>query len=143
MPRATTCRSAADLVAAGLAPPEALVELERVAARYAVSLTPGLGELIDRADRHDPIARQFVPDPAELDRQAEETADHLEELTNQATSEKPKPSYWNLSKEGIIDAAKAVGEVGKTAIELVAKLGTTAPPWSKVEKRSELREAEA
>jgi lysine 2,3-aminomutase len=69
-------------VAAGLAPPEALMELERVAARYAVSLTPGLGELIDPADRHDPIARQFVPDPAELDRRAEETADPIGDDAN-------------------------------------------------------------
>jgi lysine 2,3-aminomutase len=82
MPRVLTCRSAADLVAAGLAPPEALMELERVAARYAVSVTPGLGELIDPADRHDPIARQFVPDPAELDRQAEETADPIGDDAN-------------------------------------------------------------
>jgi lysine 2,3-aminomutase len=79
---ATTHRSAADLVAAGLAPPEALVALERVAARYAVSLTPDLGELIDPADRHDPIARQFVPDPAELDRQADESADPISDDAN-------------------------------------------------------------
>jgi lysine 2,3-aminomutase len=77
MPRATTHRSAADLVTAGLAPPEALMELERVAARYAVSLTPELGELIDTADRYDPIARQFVPDAAELDRRADESADPI------------------------------------------------------------------
>jgi lysine 2,3-aminomutase len=72
-----THRSAADLVAAGLAPPETLVELERIAARYAVSLTSDLAALIDPADRHDPIARQFVPDPAELDRQAAETPDPI------------------------------------------------------------------
>jgi lysine 2,3-aminomutase len=77
MPRSMTHRNAADLVAAGLAPPEALAELERVAARYAVSLTPELGALIDPADRHDPIARQFVPDAAEFDRQAEESADPI------------------------------------------------------------------
>jgi lysine 2,3-aminomutase len=82
MPRATTHRSAADLVAAGLAPPQALMELERVAARYAVSLTPDLGELIDPADPHDPIARQFVPDPAELDRQAGESADPIGDDAN-------------------------------------------------------------
>ena len=37
-------------------------EIERVAARYAVSLTPDMAELIDPSDPHDPIARQFVPD---------------------------------------------------------------------------------
>jgi lysine 2,3-aminomutase len=82
MRSATTHRSAADLVAAGLAPSEALLELERVAARYAVSLTPDLAELIDPADRHDPIARQFVPDPAELDRQAGESVDPIGDDAN-------------------------------------------------------------
>jgi lysine 2,3-aminomutase len=77
MPPAMTHRSAADLVAAGLAPRETLLELERVAQRYAVALTPDLGELIDPADRHDPIARQFIPDPAELDRQPGESADPI------------------------------------------------------------------
>jgi lysine 2,3-aminomutase len=82
MPGATTHRSAADLVAAGLAPPEALMELQRVAARYAVSLTPDLAELIDPADRHDPIARQFIPDPAELERQPGESADPIGDDAN-------------------------------------------------------------
>ena len=77
MPRAVTHRSAADLVTAGLAPSEMLEQLERVAARYAVVLTPDLGALIDPADRHDPIARQFVPDPAELDRRPGESADPI------------------------------------------------------------------
>ena len=36
-----------------------------------------MAELIDRADPHDPIARQFVPDAAELDSQAEERADPI------------------------------------------------------------------
>src|ERR1019366_9937350 len=77
MPRAVTHRSAADLVTAGLAPSEMLEQLERVAARYAVVLTPDLGALIAPADRHDPIARQFVPDPAELDRRPGESADPI------------------------------------------------------------------
>ena len=55
-----------ELVAAGLAPPEKLADLARVAARYAVAITPEIAALIDRADPHDPIARQFVPDVAEL-----------------------------------------------------------------------------
>src|SRR5436309_604296 len=55
------------LVEAGFAPPQRLAELERVAARYAVSLTPEVTELIDPADPFDPIARQFIPDPKELE----------------------------------------------------------------------------
>jgi lysine 2,3-aminomutase len=54
------------LVKAGLAPPEKRTGLEHVAARYAVAVTPALAGLIDPLDRDDPIARQFVPDVAEL-----------------------------------------------------------------------------
>ncbi|HEY6257389.1 MAG TPA: lysine-2,3-aminomutase-like protein [Xanthobacteraceae bacterium] len=77
MPRAVTHRSAAELVTAGLARPQALAALERVAAHYAVALTEDLAELIDTADPHDPIARQFVPDPAELDIAGGELADPI------------------------------------------------------------------
>jgi lysine 2,3-aminomutase len=55
------------LIEAGLAPPERLHELERVAARYAVSLTPEVADLIDPVDPADPIARQFIPDFREVD----------------------------------------------------------------------------
>src|SRR5689334_9569641 len=61
---ARTLRHPTELVAAGLAPPERLGELAAVAARYAVAISPAIAELIDPSDPHDPIARQFVPDPA-------------------------------------------------------------------------------
>ena len=61
--RPTTLRSAADLVAQGLAAPSDEATLERVAQRYAVAVTTHLADLID-AD--DPIARQFVPSADEL-----------------------------------------------------------------------------
>ena len=57
-------RSAQDLVAAGLARPEELRALDDVGQRYAVAVTPAMQALIERPD--DPIARQFVPDRAEL-----------------------------------------------------------------------------
>jgi lysine 2,3-aminomutase len=72
-----TLRRPADLVEAGFAPADRLPALERVAARYAVALTPALAELIDLDDPNDPIARQFVPDPAELDTTPEEHADPI------------------------------------------------------------------
>jgi lysine 2,3-aminomutase len=72
-----TIRLPSELVAAGLAPPEKLADLARVAARYAVALTPEVAALIDRADPHDPIARQFVPDVAELTTTPEEHADPI------------------------------------------------------------------
>lgn len=72
-----TGRRPAELVAAGLAPPERLADLERVAERYAVAITPAMEALIDAADPHDPIARQFVPDAAELDVQPDEATDPI------------------------------------------------------------------
>jgi lysine 2,3-aminomutase len=53
-------RSLGDLAGAGLLPGGG-AGLEPVLARYAVSITPDMAELIDRHDPRDPIARQFVP----------------------------------------------------------------------------------
>jgi lysine 2,3-aminomutase len=72
-----TLRDPAALAAAGLIPPERVAELKQVAARYAVSLTPDVAALIDPSDPHDPIARQFLPDAAELEAGAGETADPI------------------------------------------------------------------
>lgn len=74
---ARTLREPAELVAEGLAPAAALPALERVAARYAVAITPDLVELIDTTDPDDPIARQFVPAAAELVAQPGENADPI------------------------------------------------------------------
>ncbi len=62
---------------AGLIPPERLPALRAVAARYAVALPGDLAALIDPQNPNDPIARQFVPDAAELDRRPEELADPI------------------------------------------------------------------
>jgi lysine 2,3-aminomutase len=74
---AQTLRSIADLRAADLLPPSSEPELERVATRYAVALTPAMATLIDRADPHDPVARQFVPDTRELNHRPGELADPI------------------------------------------------------------------
>ena len=65
------------LVEAGLAAPERLRELEAVAGRYAIGLTPALADLIEKGDPADPIARQFVPDGRELVRDQAETDDPI------------------------------------------------------------------
>jgi len=70
-------RTPAALVVANLVPPERLAALEEVAERYAVSLTADVIDLIHSDDPTDPIARQFVPDPAELDARPEERADPI------------------------------------------------------------------
>src|SRR5271167_5283225 len=72
--RLTTPQS---LIEAGLAAPERLAELEAVAARYAIGLTPALAGLVRPDDPADPIARQFIPDERELVRDPAETDDPI------------------------------------------------------------------
>ncbi len=72
-----TLRHIDEFAAEGLVPAERRAGIEAVAARYALALTPDMAELIDPADPTDPIARQFVPDPAELEMRPEERADPI------------------------------------------------------------------
>src|ERR1700710_2019826 len=74
---ATTLREPAELVARGLASSADLPDLERVAARYAVAVTPDIAALIDPDDPNDPIARQFIPTADELTNVAGESADPI------------------------------------------------------------------
>ena len=73
----TTLRTPEAFADAGLVPRERLPALERVAAQYAVAITPALAELIDPDDPADPIARQFTPDVAELNVLAAESPDPI------------------------------------------------------------------
>ncbi|HXA40133.1 MAG TPA: lysine-2,3-aminomutase-like protein [Phenylobacterium sp.] len=77
-----TLRTVQDLAAAGLVAPDRLAALERVAAQYAVAITGPMAELIDAADPHDPIARQFIPSEAELELRADESADPIGDLAH-------------------------------------------------------------
>jgi lysine 2,3-aminomutase len=82
MTSSRTLRRPADLVEARLAPAARRADLERVAARYAVAITPAMAALIEAGDPHDPIARQFVPDPAELDVRSDEAPDPIGDDTH-------------------------------------------------------------
>jgi lysine 2,3-aminomutase len=72
-----TLREPTELVARGLAAVADLPDLEKVAARYAVAVTPAMAALIDPDDPDDPIARQFIPSAAELVSQQSESADPI------------------------------------------------------------------
>jgi lysine 2,3-aminomutase len=76
-PLDATLREPAELVARGLAPAASLTDLENVAARYAVAVTPDIAALIDTSDPDDPIARQFIPNAEELRAQPGEDADPI------------------------------------------------------------------
>lgn len=72
-----TLREPAELVAHGFAPAADLPDLEKVAARYAVAVTPEVAALIDPDDPEDPIALQYIPRPEELAAQPNERADPI------------------------------------------------------------------
>jgi lysine 2,3-aminomutase len=72
-----TLRTPNDLREAGLIADADMAALAQVAARYAVAVPPALAALIDRDDPNDPIARQFVPDAAELTTGPEENVDPI------------------------------------------------------------------
>ena len=72
-----TLRTLSDLGEAGLTTDEQRAALERVAAQYAVAITPVMSELIDRNEANDPIAKQFVPDTGELRITPEESPDPI------------------------------------------------------------------
>ncbi len=74
---ATTLRTPAELVAHGLAKRADLPDLEKIAARYAVAVTPAIADLIDRENPGDPIARQFIPSADELKSEPGENADPI------------------------------------------------------------------
>jgi lysine 2,3-aminomutase len=69
--------SARALAAAGLLPQHLVGEAERITERYAVALTPSIAALIDPGRPEDPIARQFLPDAAELVTRAHELTDPI------------------------------------------------------------------
>ncbi|MGL5363028.1 MAG: lysine-2,3-aminomutase-like protein [Bosea sp. (in: a-proteobacteria)] len=77
MSTAATLKSVPELVAAGFVAGAEAAALQGVGSRYAVAVTPAMAALIDRADAHDPIARQFIPHAAELVHLPGELADPI------------------------------------------------------------------
>ena len=72
-----TLRTGADLIGAGLAPEARRAEIDAIAQTYAIGVTATMAALIDPADPRDPIARQFLPDLAELFPRPEERSDPI------------------------------------------------------------------
>lgn len=72
-----TLKSAADLADAGLIKRARTAAIAAVERRYAVAVTPAMAALIDARNENDPIARQFIPDPRELERHRTELDDPI------------------------------------------------------------------
>jgi lysine 2,3-aminomutase len=62
------------------------MSLQDVARRYAVAVSPHLLALVDPADPHDPIARQFLPSLEELTSLPEERADPIGDAAHSPVS---------------------------------------------------------
>jgi lysine 2,3-aminomutase len=77
-----TLRTGADLAKAGLANDSDINALDAVGAEYSIAIPGGLAALIDPADPEDPIARQFMPDPAELSTRDDELDDPIGDETH-------------------------------------------------------------
>src|ERR1043166_1622703 len=75
--RRKTLKTASELVEFGFANAEKQAEYANLASRCAVAIPPAVAGLIDRADPADPIARQFIPDLAELTVTPDERADPI------------------------------------------------------------------
>jgi lysine 2,3-aminomutase len=71
-----------ELAEAGLLAEDERSGAAAVAERYAVAVTSALAALIDADDPLDPIARQFIPDAAELLTLPEERADPIGDLAH-------------------------------------------------------------
>jgi lysine 2,3-aminomutase len=74
---ARTLKTPEELADAGLIAQDRLDGIRAVAGSYAIALTPTVVSLIDPTDDADPIARQFVPDAAELVSTPDERADPI------------------------------------------------------------------
>src|SRR5260370_703901 len=96
----TTLRQPAELVAHGLAPAADLADLERVAARYAIAVTPDIADLIDSEDPDDPIARQFIPNARELVEQPGESADPIGDDAHSPGAGRPRPRDGHRAEGG-------------------------------------------
>lgn len=77
MTRRAALKTMDELVASGLVDGARIPELQEVAQRYAVALTPTMADLIDPTRPEDPIAGQFVPDERELIATPEERGDPI------------------------------------------------------------------
>jgi lysine 2,3-aminomutase len=75
--RRRSARRIEDLLEQNLVDQQQVPEIEQVLDRFSLAITPAMQDLIARGDAADPIARQFVPDAAELSVLPEERGDPI------------------------------------------------------------------
>jgi hypothetical protein len=77
-----------------------------------------LGELTKALE---PVAKALPPE------RAEELTKDLATFTNEVICERPRRKWWELSLEGIKEAAQAVGAIGTKVLDLAAKVAPLLP----------------
>jgi len=77
VPKPRPLASVAQLAERGLLPGEPTDNLNTVAERFSIAVTPALADLIDKSDPADPIARQFIPHELELEANAQDRPDPI------------------------------------------------------------------
>jgi lysine 2,3-aminomutase len=75
-------RSINDLTTAGIVDGDDTRNLEKVASKFSVAITPAMLDLINPSAPDDPIFKQFVPDARELTIAAEDIADPIGDETH-------------------------------------------------------------
>jgi hypothetical protein len=60
--------------------------------------------------------------PKEQTEQAEEVADYIKRLSDEAAKPRPNPKWYNVSIDGLIAAAQNIGKVGDVVIDLAGKV---------------------
>lgn len=79
----------------------------------------------DRKQQLQELAQHVAEMAKSLDEaRAEQAARDLENLTAEALSKEPRRRWWELSAEGLIEAAKAVGEAAAPVVSTVKTLMT-------------------
>jgi internalin A len=85
---------------------------------------------IEKSDVEDDLKKQLIllTEAVEMmikelpREEAEDVAEDMKVLAEQATKEKPNPKWYNVSIDGLIKAAENLGKVGEPVIELSRKV---------------------
>lgn len=83
----------------------------------SADISEDLKDLLKELSRQTGIISEQLPEEI-----ASEAARDLEALTAEVTSKKPRKQSWELSLNGLKNAAKTAGEIGKPILEIAAKL---------------------
>lgn len=83
----------------------------------SADIADDLKELLQKLTKEVGVMSEALPEDT-----SQQVARDLETLTTEATSKAPRKRWWELSLDGIKQAAISVGEIGKPVLEIVTLL---------------------